>query len=279
MTNGFGALNKTTGAEIYKAAFGSGHSVLIMKSNGLDFGITNGTYFRVKDGKAVVPHTGDMPWGDTNMVVHDDMVYWLGCHVTYVKCSPKGADEISVTPLISESYNRITVPGGFCPTLKHDPSIDCVADFQIGSPLYYDGLLYGLKCYGGLNVIDTAKTTAKEAIVYHTFPPFEHKNPHSRKTYGMGIGASPSQAGKYIYMIDSANCTLVIEPGRTYKEVSKNFIEETLPPRQSNTFGAKPYWMGPQQEQTESSLIFDGSRLYIRGEQYLYCISEEAAKH
>jgi hypothetical protein len=199
--------------------------------------------------------------------------------VTYVKWAPKGADEISIASLIPETYNRIPLPGGYSPAFPKNPGIDCIPDFQIGFPLYCDGLLYGLKCYGGLNVVDTTKLTTKDAIVYHTFPPFEHRNPQSRKTYGMGIGASPALAGKYIYMIDSANCTLVLEPGRAYKEVSKNFIEELLPPRQSNTFGAKNYWMGPQQEQTESSLIFDGNRLYIRGEQYLYCISEEPAKH
>jgi hypothetical protein len=276
-TNALTALNKTTGAEVYKTPFGAGLAIVTFKSNGVDFGVTGGHYFRVKDGKVMVPRTGDMP-GD-GMIVQGDMVYYLTGHVTYVKVSPKGSDEISIQSLIPQDYNRIPLVGGYCPTIQHTPGIDCIPDSQIGFPLYCDGLLYGLKCYGGLNVVDTSKLTTKEAIVYHSFPPFEHRNPQSRKTYGMGIGSSPALAGKYIYMIDSANCTLVLEPGRTYKEISKNFIEELLPPRQPNTFGSKPYWMGPQQEQTESSLIFEGQRLYLRGESNMYCISEEPAKH
>jgi hypothetical protein len=269
------ALNKKTGAEIYKEPFRSGISIQIIKSNGVDFGITGGNYFRVKDGKVIVPRVGDMPGGDTNMVVHNDMVYWLGGHVTFVKWEAKGADEIAIKPLITEEYNRITLPGGDSPKLKVDQSI---TGFQIGSPLYCDGLLYCLKCYGGLNVVDTTKTTKQDTIVYHSFPPFDHKNPQSRKTFGMGIGSSPAKAGKNIYMIDSANCTLVLEPGREYKELSKNSIDEIVPAQQSNTFGTKNYWMDQHQEQTEASLIFDGNRLYIRGEQNIYCIGEEAPK-
>jgi outer membrane protein assembly factor BamB len=269
------ALNKKTGAEIYKLPFRASNSILTFKSNGIDFGISNGNYFRVKDGKVVVPHVGDMP-SDVGMVLHNDMVYFLGGHVTFVKWQAKGADEIAIQPLITDEYNRVALPGGDSPKLKVDPSI---TGAQVGSPLYCDGLLYCLKCYGGLNVVDTTKTTNKDMVVYHSFPPFDHKNPQSRKTFGMGIGASPAHAGKYIYMIDSANCTLVLEPGREYKEVSKNSIDEIVPAQQSNTFGAKNYWMDQHQEQTESSMIFDGNRIYIRGEQNLYCISEEAAKH
>lgn len=80
-------------------------------------------------------------------------------------------------------------------------------------------------------------------------------------------------------MIDSANCTLVMEPGREYKQVAKNIIEETVPEQQPNAFGEKSYSTAQQQEQTESGLIFDGNRLYIRGEQNLYCISEETSKN
>ena len=91
----------------------------------------------------------------------------------------------------------------------------------------------------------------------------------------MGIGASPALAGKYIYTLDSGNCTIVMEPGRTYKEIAKNSIAQIVPQQIPNSSGVKNYWSGPHQEQTEASPIFDGSRIYIRGEQFLYCIGEK----
>ena len=261
------ALNKTTGAEIYRQAFGSGYSILTIQTNGTDFAVAGGNYFRVKDGKVLVPRVGDMPGG--MMVAHADMVYYGGGHASFVKWAAKTNDEISIRPLITEEYNRIGLPGGDSPVLKVDPTI---SGFWTASPLYHDGLLYCLGNFGKLVVVDTQKTTKQDAVVYGMFPPFDFKNGYSRKTYGFGIGASPALAGKYIYMIDSGNCTIVMEPGREYKQVAKNNIDDTVPEQSSNAFGEKNYWMGPHQEQTEASLIFDGNRLYIRGEQNLYCI-------
>ncbi|MBI3832546.1 MAG: hypothetical protein HY291_23690 [Planctomycetes bacterium] len=263
-------LNKATGEEIYKEPFGCAYSIVTFPSNGVDFAVSAGNYFRVKDGKVIIPCVGDMPRGQ--MVVNGNMIYFSAAHVSYNKWEPKGGDEIAVTPLIPEVYNRIGLPGGDSPSLKVDQTI---TGFRTASPLYHDGLLYNLSNFGNLAVMDTQKVKAQDGLVYTTFPPFDFKNPYSRKTFGMGIGASPALAGKYIYMIDSANCTIVMEPGRAYKEVSKNAIEESVPEPSSNASGSKPYWMGPHQEQTEASPIFDGNRIYIRGEQYLYCIGEK----
>ena len=33
--------------------------------------------------------------------------------------------------------------------------------------------------------------------------------------------------------------------------------------------------MGPHHEQTAAALTFDGNRIYIRGEQYLYCVGKK----
>jgi hypothetical protein len=85
----------------------------------------------------------------------------------------------------------------------------------------------------------------------------------------MGICASPALAGKYIYMLDSAGCVLVLDPGREYKQVAKNNIDEIVPEGWEER-----YWMGPHHEQTEAALTFDGSRIYVRGEQYLYCVGK-----
>jgi hypothetical protein len=90
----------------------------------------------------------------------------------------------------------------------------------------------------------------------------------------MGLCASPALAGKYIYLMDSAGCTIVMEPGRTYKQVAKNNIDCTVPEwAPLNTIHG--YYTGPHHEQTEATPIFEGSRIYIRGEQFLYCIGEK----
>jgi hypothetical protein len=201
------------------------------------------------------------------------MLYYGEAKVSFYKLEAKGTDELSATPLIQEEYNRINLPTSESPSLKVDPSVAGVG-FRAASPLYHDGLLYTVGNYGNLAVIDTQKTKQKDALVYTCFPPFDFKNPYSRKTTGMGIGASPALGGRNIYMIDSANCMIVMEPGREYKQIAKNTIEETVAGQVSNAAGEKNYWSDAHQEQTEATPIFEGNRIYIRGEQNLYCIAD-----
>jgi hypothetical protein len=119
-------------------------------------------------------------------------------------------------------------------------------------------------------IVDTQKYTTHDAVIHTSFLPFDLKNPFSRKTTGFGICASPAMAGKHIYMIDSAGCVLVLDPGREFKQAAKNSIDETVPD------GWEPkYWMGPHHEQTVAALFFDGNRIYIRGEQNLYCVGKK----
>jgi len=63
---------------------------------------------------------------------------------------------------------------------------------------------------------------------------------------------------------------IVMEPGKEYKQVAKNNIDETVP-----TAWEEKHWMGAHHEQTEASPVFEGSRIYIRGEQYMYCVGEK----
>jgi len=263
-------LDKTTGAELYRQPFGSGYSMLALRANGTDFAVAAGNYFRVRDGKVLVPRKGDMPSGMA--VTRGNMIYYGAGHASFVKWEAQGDSAITLTPLIAEEYNRVSIPLEDSPKLRVDPTI---TGMQTASPLYHDGLLYCLGNFGKLNVIDTLKTKKTDALVYGTFPPFDFRNPYSRKTHGVCIGASPALAGKYIYMLDSGNCTIVMEPGRTYKEIAKNSIAEIVPEQIPNSSGVKNYWSSPHQEQTEASPIFEGSRIYIRGEQFLYCIGEK----
>ncbi len=267
VTTNLAAFDKATGKEIWRAAAFCGNPYALVKVNvgGTDFVISAGNYVRAKDGKIVVPRVGDMP--GCMVVTNGDMVYYTQNRASFMQVLPKADNELTVKPLITEEYNRVNMPSGDSKALKVDPTI---SGFYTASPLYHNNLLYCVGNFGILTVVDTTKTKQADSIVYSMFPPFDFKNPYSRKSVGMGIGASPAMAGKYIYMIDSAGCMLVVEPGREFKLIAKNNIDEIVPEGWE-----EKHWMGPHHEQTEASPIFEGNRIYIRGEQNLYCVAEK----
>jgi hypothetical protein len=82
-----------------------------------------------------------------------------------------------------------------------------------------------------------------------------------------GVAASPTLAGKNIYITDDAGYTHVIEPGPQLKELGRNVIENIHlsgqggNPCGQDTFATSPY--------------FEGKAMYLRGEEYLYCIGQE----
>ena len=76
-----------------------------------------------------------------------------------------------------------------------------------------------------------------------------------------GCSSSPTLGGKYIYIWDNQGSTIVIEPGRQFKQVAKNRIEQLY------------FRYGPERnESTISNPIFSGNRIFYRGEVNLYCI-------
>ena len=82
-----------------------------------------------------------------------------------------------------------------------------------------------------------------------------------------GVGISPTLAGKHLYLFGNNGGMVVLEPGRTFKQVAKNKIENIV------SIG---HW-GERQERFVSNPVFDGDRLYIRGEGHLYAIAAGAA--
>jgi outer membrane protein assembly factor BamB len=124
----------------------------------------------------------------------------------------------------------------------------------VASPLFVDGLIYQIAEGGGLIVNDAATGE----VVYTKVLPMKPKTEY----WGWaGASANPTLAGKYIYLMDNQGTTVVIAPGREYKEVARNLLEES-----SN---------GKDQEQNVSTPIFEGTRMYYRTPGYLYCIGEK----
>ncbi len=253
--------NKTTGAELWRTA-GGGYSILPYKVNGVDYAIVGCNVIRVSDGKIVLPSPRDV--GGNLPALHENTVYYTGGNAAFFKID-SNAGELKYTPLIQEEYNRVSFPIDD-PSKKWEPMFN----FYTASPIYHDGLLYCLSNWGKLVVVDTTKTKQADAIVYNKNLPFDFKNPKQRKTLGCGIGASPALVGKYIYMTDNAGCTLVIEPGREFKLVAKNNIDYTMPKGWEQN-----YWIEKYHEITLSTPIYEGGRMYLRGEQNFYCIGEK----
>ncbi len=269
------ALNKATGAEIWRPSYAPGleprytdaYALIPFQAGGVDYLIYYGNYLRVSDGKILVTCPRDL--GGSLIAINENVVYFTAAHAGFWKWEAKPDGGLSVTPLIAEEYNRVKFPFGANPAFKFKLD-DTIAGFYTASPLYHDGLLYCLGNAGRLVVLDTQKTRQNDVIVYTSFPPFDFRNGFGRKSPGMGMGASPILAGGHIYMVDSTGCTIVMEPGREYKQVAKNNIDYTLPEGWEQR-----HWMGPHHEQFEASPIVDGNRIYLRGEQFLYCIGEK----
>jgi len=130
--------------------------------------------------------------------------------------------------------------------------------YFVASPLYVDGLVYSLDMSGGLSVIDVAA----KAGVYHRWLDWYAR--YDRYLYG--AVACPTLAGKNIFFVDDAGSTIIVTPGKEYKEVGRNIIENTFPASESGN--------PCRQEAFYSSPVFEGSSIYLKGEEYLYCIRE-----
>jgi outer membrane protein assembly factor BamB len=130
--------------------------------------------------------------------------------------------------------------------------------WHMSSPLVHDGLAYLVNNSGVLTVVDL-----KEGKVLYQkmldLDEFQTANEGAAR----GIGISPTLAGKHLYFVGNNGATVVLEPGRTFKQIAKNKIEN---------IASLGHW-GERQERFVSNPVFDGNRLYIRGEGHLYAIS------
>ena len=106
--------------------------------------------------------------------------------------------------------------------------------YGFSSPVIYEGLLYSTNDQNILTVleIDTGKVVYEERL----------------SLQGAGY-PSISLAGNRIYVSCDIGETVVLQPGREYKELARNKLEEF-----------------------RSSLVFEGKRVYIRTAKHLFCI-------
>ncbi len=145
----------------------------------------------------------------------------------------------------------------------------------VTSPLIYDGLGYTVSGDGVLKVFDVV---TMEGVYQKELPIDLFAAAHQRSYFG----ASLALAGGHIYLMGATGVTIVIKPGRTYEEVARNRIQYLA--RSGRALGNYGYWCNRKycpeyQDNTMTSTpVFDGNRMYFRGEENLYCIEEQGKK-
>jgi outer membrane protein assembly factor BamB len=149
-------------------------------------------------------------------------------------------------------------------TIETPPEVSRKADggwidrWTAGSPLVHEGLVYQTDIYQTLYVFDLAT----KKIVYRReldLAGLTHYN-------AVAVAASPTLVGQSVLVCDNQGNTLVLAPGREFRQLARNSIatqlERSLPlPAQETLAYAPP--------------IADAGRLYLRGERYLYCVGDK----
>jgi len=214
-----------------------------------------GFFARVRDGQPVWDKGA---FGDsvTTPIVEGDTIFARG---GYPKFNDKTSGLKAFRIPASAESGKLTVAYDFKEEWGDD---EMIVDKQknpfdrvyVSSPLYVDGFIYQLTQGGGL-VVNDAATGAQ---VYRKVLPLK---PRTQYWNWAGCSASPTLAGKYIYVMDNQGTTLVIQPGREYREVARNFLAELRD--------------GKEQAQFNSTPIFEGARMYYRTPGHLCCIGEK----
>jgi outer membrane protein assembly factor BamB len=210
------ALDPRTGSESWRLKCRSGHGTpLATRIGGVGVVLTpNGAMVRVEDGKLLADGLGNC--GSNSPVLHDGVVYYVRGEVNAVRLPEAVEGRVKLKPL----WKGKATGGGY----------------WFSSPVVHDGLLYAANDQGVLTVLDarTGELVYEEALKLRgsTYP-------------------SISLAGGRVYVSSDSGATVVLRPGREYKELARNKLE---------TF--------------RSSLVFDGKRVYVRTAKHLYCIGD-----
>jgi outer membrane protein assembly factor BamB len=130
-----------------------------------------------------------------------------------------------------------------------------------GSPLIVGGRAYVIDQYGEFYAVDLASGKT----LYHQDTGFDELHHYN----AIGVGASATLGGSHVFVIDNQGECLVLEPGDVFKPVARNKIGTLLP---------RDWPIGPQELLSNAAPLFDGGRIYFRGERYLYCIAEPGNK-
>jgi outer membrane protein assembly factor BamB len=210
------ALDPNTGNEVWRLQLPGGHGTPVAARIGdVDVVATpKGALVRVSDGKLLAKGLGSC--GANSPIVHDGIVYYVNGGANAVRLP-----EAIVEPVKPKVVWKGKVKGG---------------GYWFSSPVLHDGLFYAASDQGDLTVLDAATGE----LVY-------------QESLGMRGSTYPSisLAGNRLYVSSDNGTTVVVQPGREFKELARNKLQ--------------PF---------RSSLVFEGKRVFVRTEKHLYCIGE-----
>ena len=131
--------------------------------------------------------------------------------------------------------------------------------FYDASPLLHEGLLYCVNSFGTLTVVDMTRgeVAYQRQLDIEIFMPY-----NGAGLLKGGASASPTLAGKRIYIFGNQGTCVVLEPGRTFKQVARLRLENMV---------LRDY-ASRRQEATTTEPVFEGDRMYYRAEHTLYCV-------
>jgi outer membrane protein assembly factor BamB len=127
----------------------------------------------------------------------------------------------------------------------------------MASPVVLDGLAYLVNNSGVLTVVDVNELK----VVYQRMLDVDHFQT-ANEGPARGVGISPALGGKHLFVFGNNGASVVLEPGRVFKQIAKNKLE---------SLASLGHW-GERQERFVSNPVFDGDRLYIRGENHLFAL-------
>ena len=253
------ALNAETGKELWQnhpedwQNIGHGsNSPLVVKIGGESAIVQVRYIHRASDGTVICPSNLDL-WGVLTPIVERGVLFnpshWRGWKdpVSFIAVRlPMSTVAGAKTMTALELDGRdVTMP------IRAEGNI-----FMVASPLYVSGVVYSIEMGGGLAAVDT--NTGKSLFRQY----LDGYNRYNRYTYG--VAASPTLAGRSIYITDDAGYTHILQLGPRLVELGHNVIENIHLPG----LGGNPC----RQESFYSSPFFEGKFMYLRGEEYLYCI-------
>jgi outer membrane protein assembly factor BamB len=248
------ALDARTGRTLWKipCVMGTSHSPVVTRIGGTPVVITLKKVIRASDGAEICDHHLAVT-GRLTTVVEDGVVYnpsryrgWQDVvGMAAVRLPPRATGKGSVQVIWDPPSGKdLSMP------LRGSNS-------HIASPLVVDGILYAVDMSGGLTAVDL-----QGRGLYRRW--LDGYNRFNRFVYG--VAASPTLAGKLIYVTDDAGYTHLLQPGPQFKEVGKNVLENI----HFSGVGGNPC----RQESFYTGPYFDGKAMYLRGEEYLYRIEE-----
>jgi hypothetical protein len=184
----------------------------------------NGDVVRVSDGAIIAKDVGRASC--TSPVVQGTTVVFVDAYTTAVRLPDEMGDSVDVKELWLAELS-----GEF-----------------YASPVWHDGLVYAVSCLPSYYVLDTATGDMVLEKTPMDLPPAGSGGDGSTFVY-----PSVALAGGSLFISNNRGNTFVLEPGREYREKSRNDL---------------PNGSG-------GSVAFTGGRIYARDGDHLYCIGKD----